>query len=199
MRTWPQDAGSQPTSNTTRLAYDLTSAEFGAGANGPLVIAVDTAKVPDIDGLVAALRAEPGVHSSRRPLVPATPPSSSSNLTGPQDERTTALLDHLRADVLPDGALVTGLVAVFADISDRLAARLWVVVAFVVALSVLLLTVLFRSPVVAVKAAVMNLLSVAAAYGVIIAVFQWGWARASSRGGVEFACVLGDPAHRPVR
>ncbi|MFC5000417.1 MMPL family transporter [Dactylosporangium cerinum] len=173
MRTWPQDAGSQPTSNTTRLAYDLTSAEFGAGANGPLVIAVDTVKVPDVDGLVAALRAQPGVAL----VAPAARTGDAAVIivepaTGPQDERTTALLDHLRADVLPDGALVTGLVAVFADISDRLADRLWVVVAFVVALSLLLLTVLFRAPVVAVKAAVMNLLSVAAAYGVMTAVFQ---------------------------
>ncbi|MDG6108081.1 MMPL family transporter [Dactylosporangium aurantiacum] len=173
MRTWPQDAGSQPTSNTTRLAYDLTSTEFGPGANGPLVIAVDTAKVPDVDGLVAALRAQPGVAL----VAPAARTADAAVIivepaTGPQDERTTALLDHLRADVLPDGALVTGLVAVFADISDRLADRLWVVVAFVVALSLLLLTVLFRAPVVAVKAAVMNLLSVAAAYGVMTAVFQ---------------------------
>ncbi|MFC4045949.1 MMPL family transporter [Dactylosporangium siamense] len=173
MRTWPQDAGSQPTSNTTRLAYDLTSAEFGPGANGPLVIAVDTVKVPDVDGLVAALRTQPGVAL----VAPAARTGDAAVIivepaTGPQDERTTALLDHLRADVLPDGALVTGLVAVFADISDRLADRLWVVVAFVVALSLLLLTVLFRAPVVAVKAAVMNLLSVAAAYGVMTAVFQ---------------------------
>ncbi|MEV0133954.1 MMPL family transporter [Dactylosporangium sp. NPDC050688] len=173
MRTWPQDAGSQPTSNTTRLAYDLTSAEFGPGANGPLVIAVDTARVPDVDGLVAALRAQPGVAL----VAPAARTGDAAVIivepaTGPQDERTTALLDHLRADVLPDGALVTGLVAVFADISDRLAERMWIVVAFVVALSLLLLTVLFRAPVVAVKAAVMNLLSVAAAYGVMTAVFQ---------------------------
>ncbi|MEV4515099.1 MMPL family transporter [Dactylosporangium sp. NPDC049525] len=173
MRTWPQDAGSQPASNTIRQAYDLTSAEFGPGANGPLVIAVDTAKVPDVDGLVATLRAEPGVAL----VAPAARTGDAAVIlvepaTGPQDERTTALLDHLRADVLPDGALVTGLVAVFADISDRLAERLWVVVAFVVALSLLLLTVLFRAPVVAVKAAVMNLLSVAAAYGVMTAVFQ---------------------------
>ncbi|MEV0566360.1 MMPL family transporter [Dactylosporangium sp. NPDC050588] len=173
MRTWPQDAGSQPTSNTTRQAYDLTSAEFGAGANGPLVIAVDTAKVPDVDGLVAALRAVPGVAL----VAPAARTADAAVIlveptTGPQDERTTELLNRLRADVLPDGALVTGLVAVFADISDRLSDRLWIVVAFVVALSLLLLTVLFRAPVVAVKAAVMNLLSVAAAYGVMTAVFQ---------------------------
>ncbi|MEU7872661.1 MMPL family transporter [Dactylosporangium sp. NPDC049140] len=173
MRTWPQDAGSQPTSNTTRLAYDLVSAEFGPGANGPLLLAVDTTAVPDVDGLVARLRAEPGVAAVAPPAVNGTAAVIVVEpTTGPQDEATTRLLDRLRGGVLPAGVLVTGLVAVFADISDRLADRLWIVVAFVVALSLLLLTVLFRAPVVAVKAAIMNLLSVAAAYGVMTAVFQ---------------------------
>ncbi|WP_426507499.1 MMPL family transporter [Dactylosporangium sp. McL0621] len=173
MRTWPQDAGSQPTSNTTRLAYDLVSAEFGPGANGPLLLAVDTTAVPDVDGLVARLRAEPGVAAVAPPAVNGTAAVIVVEpTTGPQDEATTRLLDRLRGGVLPAGVLVTGLVAVFADISERLADRLWIVVAFVVALSLLLLTVLFRAPVVAVKAAVMNLLSVAAAYGVMTAVFQ---------------------------
>ncbi|MEV8518037.1 MMPL family transporter [Dactylosporangium sp. NPDC051484] len=173
MRTWPQDAGSQPTSNTTRKAYDLVSAEFGPGANGPLLLAVDTTKVSDVDGLVARLRTESGVAAVAPPAVNGTAAVIVLEpKTGPQDEETTRLLDHLRADVLPDGVLVTGLVAVFADISERLAERLWMVVAFVVALSLLLLTVLFRAPVVALKAAVMNLLSVAAAYGVMTAVFQ---------------------------
>ncbi|MGI5236556.1 MMPL family transporter [Dactylosporangium sp. CA-139066] len=173
MRTWPQDAGSQPASNTTRQAYDLVASEFGPGANGPLLLAVDRRKVTDLDGLVARLRAEPGIAAVAPPAVNgdaaviAVEPK-----TGPQDEATTKLLAHLRADVLPDGVLVTGLVAVFADISDRLADRLWIVVAFVAGLSLLLLTVLFRAPVVALKAAVMNLLSVAAAYGVMTAVFQ---------------------------
>ncbi|WP_433610239.1 MMPL family transporter [Dactylosporangium sp. CA-139114] len=173
MRTWPQDAGSQPTSNTTRLAYDLVSAEFGPGANGPLLLAVDTTKVSDLDGLVARLRTDPGVANVAPPAVKGTAAVIAVEpTTGPQDEATSRLLTHLRADVLPDGVLVTGLVAVFADISDRLADRLWLVVAFVVALSLVLLTVLFRAPVVAVKAAAMNLLSVAAAYGVMTVVFQ---------------------------
>jgi len=71
--------------------------------------------------------------------------------------------------------MVTGLTPAFADISERLSERLWVVIAFVVGLSLLLMTAVFRSVVVAVKAAVMNLLSVAAAYGVMVVVFQWGW------------------------
>ncbi len=177
MRTWPQDAGSQPESNTTRRAYDLVAAEYGEGANGPLQIAVDLTKTPadPLPALGDDLAAADGVAAVSPPrlneagdaaVIAVTP------TTGPQDERTQDLLDRLRADVLPEGAEATGVVAVFADISDRLAVRLWVVVPFVVGLSLLLLTVLFRAPVVALKAAVMNLLSVAAAYGVMTVVFQ---------------------------
>ncbi len=174
MRTWPQDAGSQPETNTTRIAYDLVAAEFGPGANGPLVIAVDLRQVAStgVNGLADRLRAEPGVAAVAPPLVKGdaavivVEPS-----TSPQDERTTDLVRRLRAD-LPGGVMVTGLVAGYGDISERLSERLWIVVAFVVGLSVVLLIVLFRSPVVAVKAALMNLLSVAAAYGVITALLQ---------------------------
>jgi RND superfamily putative drug exporter len=177
MRTWPQDAGSQPTSNTTRRAYDVIAAEYGPGANGPLIVAVDLTRVPAADALASALRTEPGVAFVTPPVVNRAGDAAVIYVeptTGPQDARTEALLDRLRTRVLPPGATVTGLVAAFADISDRLASRLWVVVAFVVALSLVLLTVLFRAPVVAVKAAVMNLVSVAAAYGVLTAVFQTG-------------------------
>jgi len=193
MRTWPQDAGSQPTSNTTRRAYDLTAAEYGAGANGPLVVAVDLRTVsPDaLPALVDRLRAEPGVAAVAPPVLNAARDAAVVYVeptTGLQDTRTTDLLKRLQSHVLPTGAEITGLVAVFSDISDRLADRLWVVVAFVVALSLVLLTVLFRAPVVALKAAAMNLLSVAAAYGVITAVFQWGWG----------ASALGLPGAVPV-
>jgi putative drug exporter of the RND superfamily len=173
MRTWPQDAGSMPDSHTTRKAYDLVAAEFGAGANGPLIIAVDLTKTPDLGALSAALRAEPGVAAVSPPTIEGgAAVIVAEPTTGPQDEATTALLHRLREDVLPAGVLVTGLVAVFADVSDRLADRLWIVVVFVVALSLVLLTVLFRAPVAAVKAAAMNLLSVGAAYGVMTLIFQ---------------------------
>lgn len=172
MRTWPQNAGSQPESNTTRVAYDLVAAEFGAGANGPLVVAVDLRKISAVKGLVDRLRAEPGVFAVAPPAVQGDAAVIVVQpTTAPQDERTTELIRTLRAK-LPDGAMVTGGTAAFADISERLSERLWIVVAFVVGLSLLLLIVLFRSPVVAVKAALMNLFSVAAAYGVITAVFQ---------------------------
>ena len=177
MRTWPQDAGIQAESNTTRKAYDLVDAAYGPGANGPLLVAVDLRKVPaaGLPGLTARLQADPGVLAVSPALL--NPAGDAALLsvqprTGPQDVHTQQLLDRMRSGLLPDGAEATGVVAVFADISDRLAARLWVVVPFVVALSLILLTLLFRAPVIAVKAAAMNLLSVAAAYGVMTAVFQ---------------------------
>lgn len=180
MRTWPQDAGSQPTSNTTRVAYDLLAAEFGPGANGPFLIALDPAQAGTggLTELVTQLSAAPGVAQVAPPVTNAAGDAALIVLepaTGPQGERTSELLTRLRADVLPEGAHVTGLTPVFADISDRLAERLWLVVAFVVGLSLVLLTIVFRSIVVSLKAAAMNLLSVAAAYGVMVAVFQWGW------------------------
>ena len=94
---------------------------------------------------------------------------------GPTDERTGDLVRSVRAQ-LPAGAELTGGTAFFADISRMLAGRLWLVIAFVVAVSVLLLAMVFRSVVIPLKAAVMNLLSIGAAYGVLTAVFQWGWA-----------------------
>ena len=89
-------------------------------------------------------------------------------------ESTVGMVDDIRA-ALPDGALLTGDLPLFADISAMLADRLPVVIAFVVGVSVLLLAMVFRSVVVPLKAAVMNLLSIGAAYGVLTAVFQWGW------------------------
>ncbi|MET8368963.1 MMPL family transporter [Micromonospora profundi] len=180
MRTWPQDAGSQPTENTVRRAYDLIAAEFGPGAYAPLVVAVDLTVVPQdsLPALRDRIAAVPGVSTVSQPIV--APDATASVLTvqlafSPQDERSSELVDRLRADVLPDGAEVTGVTAVFADIADLLAERLWLVVGVVVGLSLILLTVVFRSILVPIKAALVNLLSVAAAYGVLTMVFQWGW------------------------
>ena len=177
MRTWPQDAGIQADSNTTRRAYDLVDAEYGPGANGPLLVAVDLRRVPaaELPALVARLAADPGVAAVAPALLDGAADAAVISVrptTGPQDAHTRQLLQRMRSGLLPAGAEATGVVAVFSDISDRLADRLWVVVPFVVALSLILLTVLFRAPVIALKAAAMNLLSVAAAYGVMTAVFQ---------------------------
>ena len=180
MRTWPQDPSTQSADLTTRKAYDLISSEFGPGANGPLVVVVDRAKVTDTG--VAAIAGDLGARSDIVAVRPAvvSPDGAIAMFEaipayGPTDSRTPALVDSVR-DRLPDGALLTGTTAFFADIADLLAGRIWLVIGFVVGVSVLLLAMVFRSVVVPIKAAVMNLLSIGAAYGVMTAVFQWGWA-----------------------
>lgn len=181
MRTWPADAGSEPTSNTVRRAYDLVAAEYGAGANGPLLVAVDLGRVhrDALAGLAGRLRAVPGVAAVTDPVL--SPGADAAVLTvepayGPQDERAADLVRTLRDEVLPAGAEITGLTAIFVDVADLLAQRLWLVICLVVGLSLVLLLIVFRSVLVPVKAAVVNLLSIAAAYGVLVLVFQWGWA-----------------------
>ncbi len=177
MRTWPDDAGSQPASSTVRQAYDLVTAGYGPGANAPLLVAVDLTqdRAPGALGALAAqLRALPGVAAV---TAPVTNPAGNAAVitvqptTAPSDPATVRLLDRIRADA-PRGVLVTGTEAVNADVTARLADRLWAVIAFVVALSLLILTALLRAPVNALKAALLNLLSVGAAYGVVTAIFQ---------------------------
>lgn len=176
MRTWPQDGSSASPDTSNRQAYDLVAEEYGAGANGPFTIVVDTAQA-DPRAVAAEVAAQPGI-------VAVTPPTVSPDgaiavfeaepAYGPAEEEIEALVTDLRA-ALPEGVEVTGLTPLFADIVDLLDGRLWLVVGFVVAVSVLLLAMMFRSVVVPIKAAVMNLLSIAASYGVLVMVFQWGW------------------------
>jgi RND superfamily putative drug exporter len=174
MRTWPDDAGSQPAGNTVRQAYDLVSAAYGPGANAPLLVAIDLTQDHAPGALAAQLRGLPGVAAVTQPV---TSPAGSAAVftvqpaTAPSDPATVRLLDRIRADA-PRGVFVTGTEAVNADVTARLADRLWAVIAFVVALSLLILTALLRAPVNALKAAALNLLSVGAAYGVVTAIFQ---------------------------
>lgn len=178
MRTWPSDSGAQSTELTTRRAHDLLAAEFGPGTNADVVIVAPSAT--DRDRLMAALR-----DIARVPGVTAVAPVTESPdgaieivpITISADPAAAATGDVLSGirERLPDGAILTGETPYYDDISHMLQRRLWLVIGFVVIASVILLTVLFRSVVVPVKAAAMNLLSVAAAYGVITAVFQWGW------------------------
>jgi RND superfamily putative drug exporter len=180
LRLWPADTSAQPADSTTRQAYDLVAEGFGPGANGPFLVAVDLDRVPaaSLPALVEELSATDGVAQA---VGPELSPTGGAALvvveptSGPSDEATTELLQRLRTDVLPDGAEVTGMTPALADITELLTERIWLVIGFVVSLSFLLLTVVFRSPVVALKAALMNLLSIAAAYGVVVAVFSWGW------------------------
>jgi RND superfamily putative drug exporter len=177
MRIGQNDAGTEPTSSTVRQAYDLVAEEFGPGANGPLVVAVDLEALPadGLAGLRDDIAATPGVASAGEPVL--SPDGSAAVMTvvpttGPQDERTTELVERLRADVLPDGADITGVTAALIDLSDVLADNLWIVISVVIATSLLLLLLAFRSLVVPVKAALVNLLSVGAAFGVMTLVFQ---------------------------
>jgi RND superfamily putative drug exporter len=179
MRTWPGDSGDSSTELTTRKAFDLVAEEFGAGANAPMTVVVDRERVTpaEVDRIATELAA-------RDDIVAVSPaqvsPDGALSVFDAQpafagsDERTTGLVHDIRAD-LPPGAELTGTVPLYSDISEMLADRLWLVVAFVVGVSMLLLAMVFRSVLVPVKAAAMNLLSVAAAYGVVTAVFQWGW------------------------
>jgi RND superfamily putative drug exporter len=170
------DASNDPSSFTTRRAYDLLTAGFGKGFNGPFLLTVQ-GDLGKADAVVTALRTTPGVASVSPPqpnaagdtaIVQVTP------TTGPQEKATEDLVDHLRDDVLPplvrDTGLrvdVSGVVAGGLDSTRYISHRLPLLVGGVVLLSFLLLLVVFRSILVAVKAAVMNLLSIGAAYGVV--------------------------------
>jgi RND superfamily putative drug exporter len=182
------DAGDDPASYTTRQAYDLLAAGFGPGANGPLVIAVE---LPGGSGhavasaLAARLAAEPDVASASAPRFDRTGEAAVISVipdTSPQDARTTALVHRIRASVIPAvvrgtrvTALVGGVTAASIDSADVTAGRLPLVIGAVVALSLLLLMAAFRSVLIPVTSALMTLISTGAAYGVIVAVFQWGW------------------------
>lgn len=179
------DSGNAPEKETTRRAYDLISEGFGPGSNGPLFIAVtgsSATNTAQVSSFVETLRNTEGisfagqvpVKSKDVALVLAYPTSS------PQDESTTQLVHRLRDEVIPNSkmtALVGGFTAATVDFSDYLARRLPVLIAVVLILSFLLLMAVFRSLLVPLKAVLMNLLSIGAAYGVVVAVFQWGWAK----------------------
>jgi len=172
------DAGNEPQSNTVRRAYDLTAAGFGPGANGPLTVAVDLDELEGEAGLEQLVRDIAETPNVAEVSTPVTSPDGSTAVltvtpgTGPQDEATKALVEHLRSDVLPDAAGITSWTAAMIDLSQVLMDHLWVVIAVVIATSLLLLLLAFRSVVVPVKAALVNLLSVGAAYGVMTLAFQ---------------------------
>ncbi len=179
MRTWPQDPSTQSTDLTTRQAYDLVAEEFGPGHTTPIQVVVDRDKVtgPEVADLARELEAREDIVEVSEPVVSPDGALTVLNAVpayGQTDERAGDLVASLRGQV-PDGVEITGEIPMFSDIADLLAKRLWLVIGFVVAVSVLLLMLVFRSVLVPLKAAVMNLLSIGAAYGVMVAVFQWGW------------------------
>jgi RND superfamily putative drug exporter len=182
------DEGTLPESRTERLAYDLVAEGFGSGINGPMVIAIDISDDPSVvEPLRTAVMADAGV-AGVAPADVNTDAGVATLLafptTSPQDDATLDTIQRLRADVFPavlDGspavAHVGGQTASFADIGDRVNDRLPLFIAAVIVLSFLLLMVVFRSVLVPLKAALLNLLSIGAAYGVLVMVFQWGWGK----------------------
>ncbi len=181
------DDGALPEGRTERQAYDLVAQGFGPGSNGPVVVAVEIAGDPAVvDPLVEAVRADRGIASVGAPEVYADAGVAvvvAIPTTGPQDTATHETVERLRADVLPTAlagsparAHVGGQTANFADVGARVNERLPVLIAAVLAMSFVLLMLVFRSVLVPLKAVVLNLLSIGAAYGVMVMVFQWGWA-----------------------
>ena len=187
IRLGPPDNGLMPTSTTSRQAYDTLREGFGEGANGPLLVAVDVrpANDPGLTKLGQALASTDGV-------VQVSPPSANDAgtaaafsvvpATAPSAEATQDLVNRLRDDVIPKAltgteltAYVGGTTAANIDLADTIARKLPLVIAIIVGLSLVLLTLAFRTVVISALAAVMNLLAVAAAYGVLVAIFQKGW------------------------
>src|SRR6201994_164139 len=192
MRLGSADAGTDPATTTTRHAYDLLAKGFGPGYNGPLELVAQVhgrtqfseftravSAVADTPGVVGAPRVRvTAVGGDRRAVaIPNVYPAGS-----PQAASTSALLSRVRDDVIPAATrgtglhvLVGGTTAVFADFSHILSRKLPLFIGIVVALSFVLLVVVFRSLLIPLTAAVMNMLSAGAAFGVLTAVFQNGW------------------------
>jgi RND superfamily putative drug exporter len=187
MRLGFPDAGNDPPDTMTRQAYDLNTEGFGPGTNGPLVIAADLpdeSAQADVDGLVDRLRGEEGVafvddaqinREGDAAIVTVIPSSS------PQDAETESLVNRIREEVVPDElggtgitAEVGGVTAALEDQSDYITDRMPLFIAGVVGLSFLLLLVAFHSPLISLKASIMTLLSVGAAYGVMTLVAKGG-------------------------
>ncbi len=180
------DEGTLPESSTQRRAYDLVAAGFGPGINGPLVIAVDISDDASVVApLVDAIEADRGiadVNPADINLDAGVATILAFPTTAPQAEGTVATIDRLRNVVFPEvlegspaRAHVGGQTAVVTDTAGKVSDRLPFFILAIVLLSFLLLAVVFRSILVPLKAALLNLLSIGAAYGVLVMVFQWGW------------------------
>jgi putative drug exporter of the RND superfamily len=181
METGFPDGGDEPTSTTYRRAYDLLAEGFGPGFNAPLLLVADL-RSPGVDAraipaLSERIAADPGIAMVGEPR---TSPAGDTVVlpmiptTAPADPETSETLQRIR-DLAPANVAVSGLTAMTDDLTGQLTDTLPIFIAAILAASFLLLMVVFRSVAVPLKAAVMNLLSIAGAYGVVVAVFQWGW------------------------
>jgi RND superfamily putative drug exporter len=174
-------AGDAPAQTTHRQAYDLLTEGFGEGVNAPLLLVaeLDAPGVGDtgLPALAAELATVPGIVSVSEPRLSEsrdTAVLTATPATGPADPDTSATIARVR-DAVPANVHVSGITAVTDDLNAQLRDTLPLFVGAVVGVSFLLLVLVFRSIVVPLKAAVMNLLSLGVAYGVLVAVFQWGW------------------------
>ncbi|MBI2872163.1 MAG: MMPL family transporter [Chloroflexi bacterium] len=191
MRLGSSDAGNASPSQHSRRAYDLLAQAFGPGFNGPLTIVVDLADAEPrerqtyLREMTTSLAASAGVAWVLPPTMNRSGDTAVLTVlseAAPQDAATQDLVHRLRNQLLPAvgadseaHAYVTGPTAAFIDVADRISSRMPYFFAAVLGLSFLLLTLVFRSLLVPLKAALVNLLSIGAAYGVLVAVFQWGW------------------------
>ncbi|MET8135687.1 MULTISPECIES: MMPL family transporter [unclassified Streptomyces] len=183
--------GADPTSFTDRRAFDIMSDSFGPGSNGPLTVVVDQTDVPSDKRSALASQAQKTLNgvSGAAAVTPLTATQDGDVLVGtvfskvsPQNKDTTALTNRLVDDTLPQAVsgtsakgYVTGTTAAQVDFRNIVASRLPLIILVVVALAFIIILIVFRGLLVAVKAAVLNVLSIAASYGVVVAVFQWGW------------------------
>ncbi|MGW0867127.1 MULTISPECIES: MMPL family transporter [Streptomyces] len=182
------DQGNDPRTATTRQAYDLLADGFGPGVNGPLTLVTKVDGADDklaLDNLDGTLRATDGVAS----VTPATFDSGGHTAyltvvpeSSPQSKQTSDLVDRLRGEVLPRAEAGTsldthvgGMTAGYDDFADVIVSKLPVFVGVVIGLGCLLLLLAFRSIGIPLKAAAMNVAAVASAFGVVVAMFQWGW------------------------
>jgi putative drug exporter of the RND superfamily len=174
-------AGDAPAETTYRQAYDLLAEGFGTGINAPLLVAVDLdapgVTAADVPALSREISSVPGITSVSDAQTSAdgsTAVFTATPTTGPADRATSETIDRVR-DVIPGNVYVSGITAVTDDLNSQLQQKLPLFIGGVIGVAFLLLMLVFRSIAVPLKAAVMNLLSIAGAYGVLVAVFQWGW------------------------
>ncbi|MGZ4575152.1 MAG: MMPL family transporter [Mycobacteriaceae bacterium] len=189
MQTSLPDAGHSPAHTTARVAYDLVTKGFGEGSNGPLVVVVDAtspaALSADAATVTKKLAATPGVLTVTPPTVS---PSGTTALlkvvpsTGPSDPKTTDLVHTILREVAGTSSAVvsvTGLTAIGIDASQKLNDALPIYLLLIIGLSFVLLMLMFRSVLVPLKATLGFLLTIGTTFGIVVAVFQWGWLSAA--------------------
>jgi RND superfamily putative drug exporter len=188
IRLGASDSGNDAVGTTTRQAYDTLAKGFGPGFNGPITVLADVTNQKSVEAsqrAIEVIESQPQVAA----VLPAIPTQDGKYQlitvypkNSPQSEETSDFITELREDVIPAIQKETGItfqvggiVAIYKDFGDVLTSKLLNFILIIVILSMLLLMILFRSILIPIKAAAMNLLSICAAFGVVVAGFQWGW------------------------